>query len=155
MATIPPTIISNTNLRFTPLATYCSNNQVVSPEIIVGEIVANVCMYVCVYIYIYIYTSIYIHIYIYIYIYVIRYAETILHRLSGTPLYPHFNVGYARTRHLQHVCSSPLRLQSPKPTLRRGYKGYATLILCRIVSAYGIYIYIYSMHVYVYTCMCI
>ena len=35
------------------------------------------------------------------------------------------------------VCSSPLRLQSPKPTLRRGYKGYATLILCRIVSACG------------------
>ena len=42
-----------------------------------------------------------------------------MHRLSGTPLYPHFNVGYAQT-------------------LRRGYKGYATLILCRIVSTYGI-----------------
>ena len=66
----------------------------------------------------------------------IRQAETILHRLSGTSMYPHFDVGYAQTHHLQHVCSSPLRLQSPKPTLRRGYKGYATLILCRVVSAY-------------------
>ena len=34
----------------------------------------------------------------------------ILHRLLGSPVYPHFNVGYALTHHLQHVNSSSLRL---------------------------------------------
>ena len=47
----------------------------------------------------------------------------LLHTLSSTPLYPHFNVGCALTHNLQHVSSSPLRLQSSKPTLRWGYKG--------------------------------
>ena len=53
----------------------------------------------------------------------------------GPPLYPHFNVGHTLTRHLQHVSSSSLRLSSQTPTLRRGCKGYATIILCKIVSA--------------------
>ena len=60
-----------------------------------------------------------------------------MHRLLGPHLYPHFDVGCALTHHDQHVSSSPLRLQSPKPTLRRGCKGYATLILYRILAAYG------------------
>ena len=65
-------------------------------------------------------------------------AENIMHRLLGSPLYSRFNVGYTLTHHLQHVSSSSLRFQSPKPTLRRGCKGYATIILCKIVSAYRI-----------------
>ena len=40
------------------------------------------------------------------------------------PFYPHFNVGCSLTCHRQHVSSSALRLSSPKPTLRWGYKGW-------------------------------
>ena len=63
--------------------------------------------------------------------------KVIQHRLSSAPLYPHFDVGCALTHHDQDVSSSPLRLQSPKPTLRQGCEGYAMLILCRILAAYG------------------
>ena len=41
-------------------------------------------------------------------------AEHVLHIWSDAPLYPHFNVGYALTHHLQHVSSSPLRLLKPR-----------------------------------------
>ena len=63
--------------------------------------------------------------YIYIYIYTYRRWKPIMHRLSNAPLYPHFNVECALTQHVQHASSSPRRLQSPNPKLRRGCKGHA------------------------------
>ena len=46
-----------------------------------------------------------------------------MHRLLGTPLYPHFNVGRAPTHHLQHVCSSPLLAVRSKANIETGIQG--------------------------------
>ena len=72
---------------------------------------------------------------------------------SNSPLYPRFNVGCSSdtpsyNHHLQHVSLSPLRLQRPKPTLRRGYNGVRDTDsmhdIFRLPLGICLYMYIYT-----------